>query len=131
MWTCMQGQVGVLKEALAGATGNRRIEFTAEQRRRLVLPGKALTLEERGTFRQNARPATILAWFRKLAAQGYDSSKWRTPGCRRKEVDIRRLVVSLAYQNPRWGSTRHRGLADPDFASGDSRSHARRLGYGL
>ena len=53
------------------------------------------------------------------------------PGCPRKEVDIRRLVVSLAYQNPRWGSTRHRGLSDPDFASGDSRSHARRLGYGL
>jgi len=56
MWTYMQGQVGVLKEALAGATGNRRIEFTAEQRRRLVLPGTALTLEERSICCQNRAP---------------------------------------------------------------------------
>jgi hypothetical protein len=39
----LQEDVRVLKEALAAATGTTRIAFTREQRRRLVLKGKALT----------------------------------------------------------------------------------------
>ena len=39
-------EVRVLKEALAAATGKTRIDFTAEQRRRLALKGKQLTAEE-------------------------------------------------------------------------------------
>ncbi|MEO7034666.1 MAG: hypothetical protein ABI548_12225 [Polyangiaceae bacterium] len=43
----LQEEVRVLKEALAGATGKKRINFTADQRRRLAIKGKALTPEER------------------------------------------------------------------------------------
>ena len=102
----LQEEVRVLKEALATATGKKRIDFTAEQRRRLALEGKALTPEERSTCCQIVRPATILAWFRQLAAQKYDSSKGRRLGRPRKEVDIQKLVVSLARENPGWGYTK-------------------------
>ena len=65
----LQEEVRVLKEALAAATGKTRIDFSAEQRRRLAHKGKELTAEERQACCQVVRPATILAWFRQLAAQ--------------------------------------------------------------
>jgi len=104
----LQEEVRVLKEALVAATGKKRINFTAEQRRRLALKGKALTAEERRACCQIVRPATILAWFRQLAAQKYDSSKRRKPGRPRKAADILKLVVSLARENPAWGYTKIR-----------------------
>jgi transposase len=104
----LQEEVRVLKEALAAATGKTRIRLSAEQRRRLALKGKQLTAEERRACCQIVRPATILAWFRRLAAQKYDSSKGRGPGRPRKAADIRELVVSLARQNPGWGYTKIR-----------------------
>ena len=67
-------EVRVLKEALAAKTGTERITFTAEQRRRLALKGRALTPAERRTCCQIVKPETILSWFRALAASKYDSS---------------------------------------------------------
>ncbi|MEP7051067.1 MAG: hypothetical protein ABJB12_11975, partial [Pseudomonadota bacterium] len=84
----LQEEVRVLKEALAGATGKKRIDFTAEQRRRLAIKGKALTPEEREACCQIVRPDTILKWFRQLAAHEYDGSKQRKgPGRPRKPND--------------------------------------------
>ncbi len=54
------------------------------------------------------RPETILAWFRQLAAQSYDSSKARNAGRPRKAADIRALVLKLARDNPGWGYTKIR-----------------------
>jgi hypothetical protein len=54
--------------------------LSAEERRRLALKGKELTAEERRACCQIVRPETILAWFRDLAAQKYDSSKARNAG---------------------------------------------------
>jgi len=73
-------EVRVLEKAVAAATGNIRINFTAEQRRRLALKGKQLTAEERRVCRRILRPGTTLAWFRQLAADKYDSSKTRNVG---------------------------------------------------
>ena len=101
-------EVRVLKEALAAATGKSRIDFTAEQRRRLALKGKQLTVEERRACCQMVRPETILAWFRQLAADKYDSSKTRKVGRPRKPSDIRQLVLGMACDNPGWGYTRIR-----------------------
>ncbi|HXN31193.1 MAG TPA: integrase core domain-containing protein [Polyangiaceae bacterium] len=101
-------EVRVLKEALAAATGKIRIDFTAEQRRRLALKGKQLTAEERRACCQIVRPETILAWFRQLAADKYDSSKTRKVGRPRKPSDIRQLVLGMACDNPGWGYTRIR-----------------------
>ncbi|MEO8901656.1 MAG: integrase core domain-containing protein, partial [Polyangiaceae bacterium] len=68
----LQEEVRVLKEALASLTGKKRIDFTAEQRRRLAIKGKALTPEEREACCQLVRPSTILAWFRQLDAHPSD-----------------------------------------------------------
>jgi putative transposase len=54
------------------------------------------------------RPATLLAWFRRLAAQKYDSSEARKAGRPGKAADIRKLVLELARDNPGWGYTRIR-----------------------
>jgi putative transposase len=101
-------EVRVLKESLRATTGTTRIRFSPEQRRRLARKGKLLTPEERRACCQIVRPVTILAWFRQLAAQKYDGSKNRQPGRPRKAVDIRRLVLKLASDNPGWGYTKIR-----------------------
>ncbi len=45
-------------------------------------------------------PATLLAWHRKLAANGYDTSGRRKPGRPPTVPGIARLVVRLATENP-------------------------------
>ncbi|MFC1641318.1 hypothetical protein ACFL5O_01325 [Myxococcota bacterium] len=104
----LQEEVRVLKEAHLSATGKARIAFTPEQRRRLALKGKALTPQERKAGCQIARPATLLEWFRPWVAQKYDSSKARKASRPRKAVDIRKLVLQLARDNPGWGYTKIR-----------------------
>ena len=103
-----QEEVRTLKEALTTATGTERIRVTEAQRRRLAVMGKALTPRERETCCQIVRPERILAWLRRLAAAKYDSSKVRGAGRPRKGRDVRRLVVKLAQENPRWGYTKIR-----------------------
>jgi putative transposase len=100
-------EVSVLKEQLAALTGGKKICFTAHQRRRLAEAGKLLTPEERRKCCQVVRPATILAWFRQLAARKYDSSEARR-GRPAKPKDVRKLVVEIAEANPGWGYTKIR-----------------------
>ena len=102
-----QEETRVLKDILAGLTCNGRISFTAVKRRRLAVAGKALTPEERRKCCQLVKPATLLAWFRQLAARKYDSSQARI-GRPRKSRDIRKLVVEMALANPGWGYTKIR-----------------------
>jgi hypothetical protein len=105
----LQEEVRLLKEALVAATGKSRIAFTAEQRRRLAVKGKALSPAERAACCQIVRPATILTWFRQLAAKKYDSSEVRRKrGRPRKANDIRQLVLKLAAENIGWGYTKIR-----------------------
>ncbi len=103
----VQEEVRALK-ALAKVTGKTRIDLTTEQRRRLALKGKELTAAERRACCQIVRPETILAWFRQLVSQKYDSSKAPKSGRPRKAVDIRKLVLELARENPGWGYTKIR-----------------------
>jgi putative transposase len=51
---------------------------------------------------QLVKPATILAWFRHLAARKYDSSDARR-GRPPTSNDVRKLVIKLATENCRWG----------------------------
>ncbi len=60
-------EVRVLREVYAETTGQKRIPFTDEQRRRLAIKRKALTPEERVACCQIVRPSTILTWFRQIA----------------------------------------------------------------
>ena len=70
-----QEEVRVLKEILASLTGGGRILFTADQRRRLAVAGKALSPEDRKKCCQIVKPGTVLGWFRQMAARKYDSSE--------------------------------------------------------
>jgi transposase len=102
-----QEEVRVLKEILVALTGSQRISFTADQRRRLAVVGKALSPEERKKYCQIVKPGTILGWFRHLGKQRYDSSKSKV-GRPRKKNDIRKLVVDIALANVDWGYTKIR-----------------------
>jgi putative transposase len=102
-----QEEVRVLKDVLKAATGSDRIVFTADQRRRLAVVGRALSPEERRKCCQIVKPGTILGWFRHLAAQKYDSSKSKV-GRPRKRKDIRKLVIDMALENLGWGYTKIR-----------------------
>ncbi len=75
-----QEEVRVLEEVIETLTGKNRIPPTDAQRRRLAILGKDLTPQERTEVCEIVKPATILAWFRKLVAQKYDGSDKRGPG---------------------------------------------------
>ena len=102
-----QEEVRVLKEIVAAPTGNGRLSFTADQRRRLAAAGKALSPEARKKCCQSVKPGTILGWFRQMAARKYDSSESKV-GRPRKRKDIRKLVVEMALANLGWGYTKIR-----------------------
>ena len=102
-----QEEVRVLKEIVAALAGNGRLFFTADQRRRLAVAGKALSPEERKKCCQIVKPGTILGWFRQMAARKYDSSEGKV-GRPRKQTDIRKLVVEMALANLGWGYTKIR-----------------------
>ena len=97
----------ILREQVEALTGGKKISFSAQQRRRLAEAGKLLTPEERRKCCQHVKPATILAWFRQLAAGKYDSSEARL-GRPPKPKDVRKLVVKMAMANPGWGYTKLR-----------------------
>ena len=92
----------ILQEQLDALTGGKKISFTAHQRRSLAEAGKLLTPEERQRCCQLVKPATILAWFRQLAARKYDSSEARR-GRPPKPKDVRKLVAEMAMANLGWG----------------------------
>jgi len=69
--------------------------------------GKLLTPDERRRCCQLVKPATLLAWFRQLAARKYDGSEARR-GRPAKSKDVRRLVIKIAMENLGWGYTKIR-----------------------
>jgi putative transposase len=102
-------EVVILKEILREVTKKERIDFTAAQRARLALLGKALTAKERRAYCEIVRPRTILEWFRRIYSEKYDSSKSpRGKGRPRKSKEIRELVIRLAKENLSWGYTKIR-----------------------
>jgi hypothetical protein len=91
----------ILREQLDAAMGGKRLSFSADQRRRLAAAGRLLTPAERRNYCHLVKPATILAWFRELAARKYDSSETRL-GRPPKPKDVRKLVIKLATENLRY-----------------------------
>lgn len=104
----LEEEIVALREQLTKATGTSRLSFTAEQRRRLAVAAKALTAAERRACCHIVSPATLLAWFRQLAARKYDSRDVPRQGRPRKPDELRALVVKLAPENPGWGYTKLR-----------------------
>jgi hypothetical protein len=87
--------------------GGRRLRFTDADRRRLAARAHRVG---RATLRQIATiatPDTLLRWHRQLIAR-----KWtyaRKSGRSGVWLEIRRLVVRMAEENPTWGYTRIQG----------------------
>ena len=85
-----------------------RICLTDEERRRLARHGHRLGRRRLGEVATIVTPDTILRWHRQLIARKWTYAKRRggRPGVL---VEIRRLVVRMAEENPTWGYTRIRG----------------------
>jgi hypothetical protein len=104
--------------------GGRRLRLTDNDRRRLA--GWAYRVGRR-TLRDIATiatPDTLLRWHRQLIAR-----KWtygRTSVNRRQVlVEIRRLVVRMAEENPMWGYTRIQGALKADSRRAEERGSPR------
>ncbi len=95
--------------ALREQLGGKRLRFTDQQRRRLAIKAKAVG--RKGLFEIDTlvTPDTLLRWHRQLIARKYDGSKTRRPGRPKTAIEIEKLIVRMARDNPRWGYTRIRG----------------------
>ena len=87
---------------------HRRLRLTDSDRRRLAALGERLGRRMLAQVATIVRPDTILRWHRQLIAQKWTYSK-RRPGRPSVLPEIRRLVVRMATENPRWGYTRIQG----------------------
>lgn len=54
-------------------------------------------------------PTTLLTWHRRLVARNWDYSARRSPGRPPTTTAIRKLVIEMATDNPRWGHRRIQG----------------------
>jgi Homeodomain-like domain len=87
-----------------------RVQLTDAERQTLAVIGKKLgkqALEEVATI---VKPATILAWHRKLVAQKFDGSEQRkSVGRPRVDKELEDLVMQMAKENRSWGYDRIAG----------------------
>ena len=93
---------------LKAQLGRRRLRMDDDQRRRLAVLGQRLgraLMHEMATL---VTPDTIRRWHRELIARKWTYARQRPgrPGVLR---EIRRLVLRMATENPRWGYTRIQG----------------------
>ena len=87
-----------------------RLRLSDEQRATLVEIGKRLGRKYLAEIACVAKPATILAWYRRLIAQKFDGSKRRSyPGRPRISSEIEALIVRMAGENSGWGYDRIAG----------------------
>jgi len=95
----------VLREQI----GNRRLRFSDNQRRRLAARAKKLGRRLLAQVATIVTPETLMAWHRKLIAQKYDGTSFRTLGRRVTAKEIAALVVRMAEENRAWGYRRIQG----------------------
>jgi transposase InsO family protein len=95
----------VLREQI----GNRCLKFSDDQRRRLAAKAKKIGRKLLSQVATIVTPETLLAWHRKLIAQKYDGSSFRTPGRCRTRDEVAAIVVRMAEENRGWGYRRIQG----------------------
>ena len=101
----LQEENKVLKEHLQG----KRIRYTDKQRRRLATKAKVLGRTILRQLNTLVTPDTLLAWHRNLIAKKYDGSAKRGPGRPRIMREIEALIITIAQNNPGWGTLRIAG----------------------
>jgi transposase InsO family protein len=85
--------------------GDKRLNFTNEQRKRLARKGRKLGLNGLRKVATLVTPETILSWHRKLIALKYTAKRTTSP-LRKSQQEVRRMVVRIALENPTWGYSR-------------------------
>jgi len=92
----------ILKAQLRG-----RLKLWDAERATLGEIGHRLGRKVLGEVANVARPDTILAWYRNLAARKFDGSKARrSPGRPQIKREIEQLIVRMARENRDWGYDR-------------------------
>jgi transposase InsO family protein len=87
-----------------------RAQLCDAERRTLAEIGKKLSKQALAEVAIIVKPATILAWHRKLVAQKFDGSTQRqSPGRPRIDFEIEALVLRMARENRSWGYDRIQG----------------------
>jgi hypothetical protein len=87
---------------------SKRVRLTDDERRRLAVLGAPLGRRILAEVATIVTPDTILRWHRQLIARKWTYPK-RRPGRPNVLLEIRRLVVRMATENPSWGYTRLQG----------------------
>jgi len=84
-----------------------RLRLSNPERSTLAEIGKRLGRRALAEVARVAKPATILAWYRRLIASKFDGSKHRRyPGRPRIGQDLEALIVKMARENSGWGYDR-------------------------
>jgi putative transposase len=96
----LRHELGVLRRQV------KRPVYRSRDRALLAAASRILPRERWGAFL--VRPETLLRWHRSLVAR-----KWtrphRPPGRPAIDPEVRRLILSMARENPRWGYLRIKG----------------------
>jgi len=87
--------------------GTRRLRLTDDDRRRLAARAYRLGRAALQEIAAIATPDTLLRWHRQLIAWTWTYAS--RPGRRGILLEVRRLVVRMAKENPTWGYTRIQG----------------------
>ena len=84
-----------------------RIQLSDAERKTLAEIGKKLGKQALAEIATIVKPATILAWHRKLVAQKFDGSQQRQPPGRPKiDEELETFIVRIARENRSWGYDR-------------------------
>src|SRR5919197_2834105 len=95
----------ILRDQIKG-----RVQLTDAERQTLAAIGKKLGKKALEEVAQIVKPATFLAWQRKLAADKFNGSNQRkSPGRPQVEKELEDLVVQMAKENRGWGYDRLAG----------------------
>ena len=88
--------------------GQRHVNFTDTDRRRLAVRGHRLGRQVLHQIATIVTPDTILRWHRQRIVRKWTYANKRS-GRHEVLVEIRRLVIRMAVENPTWGYTRIQG----------------------
>jgi transposase InsO family protein len=92
----------ILRQQIPG-----RVRLGDEDRKTLAEIGQKLGKQALAEVATIVKPATILAWHRKLMAQKFDGAQQRkAPGRPRIDEELETLVIRLAQENRTWGYDR-------------------------
>jgi putative transposase len=106
----LQVEYLVAENRILRAHAPARLPLSNEQRSTLAEIGKRLGRKGLAKVALIAKPETILSWFRKLVAQKFDGSKYRSyPGRPRIDGEVEALIVQMARENSGWGYDRIAG----------------------